>query len=102
MNENVTLDDFYVDFLGRPSCPGVYALWAQDFFFSGGVKHLLYIGSSDNIALRLRDNRGPYLTTYSRLGGSVWPTFYETPDHIALKKRLIEKHKPWLNKQFKR
>lgn len=97
----ITLNDFEISPFGRPNTPGVYAVWASNMNYEGGVPHLLYIGSSKKIGSRLNNPNHPYKIAYRKLNGLVYVSFLETSDYIKIEKELIARHKPKLNIQWR-
>ena len=95
------INSFEINPCGRPSSPGVYAIWVRNYRSDAGERHLLYIGSSKNVSKRLESMKHPYRIAYDRLNDYlVFVSFLETDDHINIEKQLIIKHKPILNKQM--
>jgi excinuclease UvrABC nuclease subunit len=94
------LKDFEISEFGKPSSPGVYAIWVRNQFYEPGENHLLYIGSTANLYKRLNSNKHYYKITLNKFNGLVWTSFIETNDYRNLEYYLIGKHKPILNKQL--
>jgi len=95
------LSDFEISEFGKPSMPGIYAVWACNYPFENGMKHLLYIGSCINLYTRLNNNSHPYRKAFNRLNGIVWVSFIETENLRENEKYLINNHNPILNRQWR-
>lgn len=95
------LIDFEISEFAKPSTPGIYAIWACNYSFECGVKHLLYIGSTNNIYKRLNSSSHPYKIAFNRLSGAVWVSFTETENLRENERYLINKHSPILNRQWR-
>jgi hypothetical protein len=95
------LRDFEISEFGKPSTPGIYAIWSRNHTYESGINHLLYIGSTNNIHSRLSGSSHPYRIAFNRINGIVWTSFIEISNPKDNEKYLISKHKPILNKQWR-
>jgi excinuclease UvrABC nuclease subunit len=95
------LKDFEISEFGRPSKPGIYAIWVRNFFNKNSFSHLLYIGSTYNLHSRLLNHKHPYSIALNRFKECVWVSFIETENELRNnEKYLIEKHQPIMNRQW--
>lgn len=97
----IELKDFEISEFGKPSTPGIYAIWTRNYTYYSGENHLLYIGSSNNLHSRLNNRLHPYRIAFNKIKGIVWTSFIETSNLRDNEKYLINKHKPILNKQWR-
>jgi len=97
----VKIEDFKINPLGSPFNPGVYIVCACNMPYEKGERHILYIGSSNNICKRVNNPNHPYKKAYNRLNGLVFISYYETESFIEIEKMLIEKHQPIMNIQWR-
>jgi excinuclease UvrABC nuclease subunit len=98
------LKDFEISEFGKPSRPGLYAVWCRNLYGIAGDVHLIYIGSTNNLYARLSNRSHPYLLAYNNLKNKmVWVSFYDKEMESLLdnEKYLIKKHKPIMNKQWR-
>ena len=98
---NVSLNDFEISPFGVARESGVYAIWASNSLGRFGIPHLLYIGSSQNMAKRIYRNQHPYMIAFNRLSGMVYASYYETKNYLELERLLIEQYRPIMNKRGK-